>query len=211
MIHSIETPIKPRLGEACSLTRGHVDADTLTLTLHDYEYEQVEDIWTRVEQTSVLVEGTHFSLDAARGLVMLLEHDIWNTLGRWQSADRQEPLLYKGQLKAPHYIQAQFDHYAPAQVTVSVDKRSIVGDGVDALTLTANAEDGSSPVPIAAFNGDGEQFASLSVDGSRELKATLQGMYRLEANRTVLDPTWGLPVYAPAVENGSVTVEVTSA
>jgi hypothetical protein len=212
LIHSVETMVKPRMGEACGLGRGHVDPPTLTLIFHYEELVNIGGTWQAQPRQQVLALGMHFTGNAAAGTLMLLEHPLWETQGRWRAADREEPLLYKGQVKAPQYVAVSFDHYAPEQVEITTDKTSIAGDGSDPLTISVVAEAGTDPVPVAVYNGDGEKVGSIPVSmGQRTITSSHAGTYRLEANRDVMDPTWNLPVFGPAIEHGSVTVEVLSA
>jgi hypothetical protein len=210
LIHSVETMVKPRMGEACGLGRGHVDPPTLTLIFHYEELVNIGGTWQAQPRQQVLALGTHFTGNAAAGTLMLLEHPLWETQGRWRAADREEPLLYKGQVKAPQYIAASFEHYAPAAVTIKTDKSGIVGDGSDPLTITVTCEDQAvSQVPVAVYNGDGEKVGTIQVSGGqRAITSNHAGAYRLEADRDVMDPTWNLPMFGAET---SVMVEVTSA
>lgn len=209
MIHSTKTAVKPRVGQPCSLGRGHVDDATLVLTFHYQELVQ-NGTWQVEPQQQVLVEGVHFGLDAPAGTITLLDHPFWQTQGRWRAADRVEALLYKGQVKHPQRIAAGFDYYASAQVTVLADKAQIIGDGVDALTLTATCEDITViAIPLAVYNGDGEKVGIITVTGgSKAVRSTWKGSYRVTADPDELDPTWNLPVFGAALEDGVAEVEV---
>ena len=207
MIHQRETIIQPRIDQPCSLGVGHVDASSLTAVFH-YE-EQVQGNQPQPRQQE-LVAGAHFTGNAAQGTITLLDDPFWQTDGLWRAADREEPLLYKGQVKAPQYIWASFDYYAPAQVMVTADKKVLAGDGVDELTLTVECEDATvSTIPLAVYNGDVDKVGTLQVTGgSKVIKSTWTGRYRIQADPDQLDPTWNLPVFGMAAENGSVSVEV---
>jgi hypothetical protein len=185
----------------------------LALIFHYQELVNVGGTWQSQPGQQALAEDTHFSLDAAAGTVALLDHPFWSTPGLWRAADREESLLYKGQVKAPQYIAASFEHYAPAAVTVKADKSSIVGDGSDPLTITVTCEDQAvSQVPVAVYNGDGEKVGTIQVSGGqRTITSNHADTYQLEPDRDVMDPTWNLPMFGQAVERGSATVEVTSA
>jgi len=211
MIHSAIVQVKPVLNQPVSLGHPHIIPASLVVIFYYSQLNQVGGIWKGVVQEQILTAGTHFTGNVAQGTITLLPHSFWQQLDRWRAADTVEPLLYKNQVKAPQYVEASFEYYAQAQVTITADKASIAGDGTEPLTLTVSAEDGSSPVPIAVYNGDGAKFATIPVSGSKVVKASLPGVYRFETDRDVLDPTWNLPLYAPALVNGSVTVEVTSA
>jgi len=178
-----------------------------------FHYEELvlaDGVWLAHPCQQALVVGTHFDLDSTNGTVVLLDHPFWQTEGLWRAADREEPLLYKGQVSAPQRIEVTFDYYVPAQVTVQSDKKTLTGDGVDELTLTVTCEDATvGMVPLAVYNGDGDKVGTLQVTGgSKVIKSTWKGHYRIEADRDVIDSTWSLPVFGPALENGSVEVEV---
>ena len=199
MIHAIETTIQPRIGQAISLSRGHVDNLTLTFHYQELIAGQV------VEREQKLTEAVHFSLDAPTGRVTLLSHALWDTMGTWRAGDRSEPLLYKGQVKAPQYIAAAFDYYAPGETVITTDKAQVYQE---ALTLTVTSEvDGDVPV---AIHSDGRKVGAVNVavsGGQGEHSMTVgagvpAGRYTLSADRDVLDPEWSLPLY------GSEGVEV---
>jgi len=199
VIHSLETTIKPRLDQACSLSRGHVD--NLVAAFHYQELigGQV------VEREQALTEAVHFSLDAPTGRITLLTDPFWDTLGTWRAGDREETLLYKGQVKAPQVIAASFDYYAPAEVTITTDKAQVYQEE---LTLTVTSEvDGDV---LIAIHSDGRKVGAVNVavsGGQGEHSMTVgagvpAGRYTLSADRDVLDPEWSLPLY------GSEGVEV---
>ena len=210
MIHQKEVAVTPRVDQPYSLGAGHVDPSSLVAVFHYTELVQVGQLWHPQSRQQTLVVGTHFTGNPAQGAITLLDDSFWQTMGLWRAGDREEPLLYKGQVKAPQYIAASFEYYAPAQVTVQADKQTLTGDGVDELTLTVECEDATvTTVPLAVYNGDGDKVGTLQVTGSTKIiKSTWIGRYRIEADRDVLDPTWNLPVFGPAPENGSVEVEV---
>lgn len=210
MIHSFSVTIKPRIGQASSLGVGNVDAFSLSAVFHYEELVQVGQLWQPQPRQQELVAGTHFTGNPAQGTMTLLDHPFWQTEGLWRAADREEPLLYKGAVKAPQYIEATFDYYAPARVTVTADKQVLIGDGVDELTFTAECEDSSvATIPLAVYDEAGVKVGTLQVTGgSKVIKSTWTGSYSIQADRDQLDPTWNLPVFGQAIENGSVEVEV---
>ena len=210
MIHAREATVKPRVGQPCSLSVGHVDPSSLTAVFHYEELVQVGQLWQPQPRQQALVAGAHFTGSAAKGTITLLGHPFWQILGLWRAADREEPLLYKGQVKAPQRIEVSFNYYAPAQVTVTADKAKIVGDGADELTLTVECEDTMvTTIPLAVYDEGEDKVGVLQVTGgTKVIKSTWKGRYRIEADRDVLDPIWNLPVFGPALENGSLEVEV---
>jgi len=190
---------------------GHVDPSSLVAVFHYGELALVDGIWLAQPRQQALVVGAHFDLDSTNGTVVLLDHPFWQTMGRWQSADLMEPLLYKGQVKAPQYIEVSFDYYAPAQVTVQPGRGgALTGDGVDELALIVECEDEAvGTVPLAVYDEAGTKVGTLQVTGgSKVIKSTWTGRYRIKADPDQLDPAWNLPVFGAAIENDSVEVEV---
>ena len=58
---------------------------------------------------------------------MLIGHELWEKEDHWRVApytrkgkliDRKEPLLYKGQVKHPQYVEATYVHYKPEEVVL---------------------------------------------------------------------------------------------
>ena len=118
---SLENLAKPRIGQAMSLGRGHIDLATLVIEFHYQEKGSTGDIWTTVEHGYVLTEGTHFNLNAREGQITLLPHAFWDSESTWRAGDRIELLLYKGQVKHPQRISAEFEYYTPEPVQVVED------------------------------------------------------------------------------------------
>jgi hypothetical protein len=115
----LNSSIKPRVGRAVSLGRGHIDPATLTLTLHYQEQVESSGVWSRVEREKVLVAGEHFGLNARDGTITLLDHPFWQEESTWRAGGeygRMGPLLYKGQVKHPQYVRAEFEYYVPKSV-----------------------------------------------------------------------------------------------
>jgi len=100
------TEIKPRIGQPMSI--GHSPVSNAMLVFY-YQELIYDEVWETVNRQTPLVEGTHYELDAFLGQVTLLEHSFWDTVGRWRIADREEPLLYKGSVTYPQYIEAVFE------------------------------------------------------------------------------------------------------
>lgn len=189
--------IKPRIGEACSLGRGHVANVALVL----FYSEMVKNgTWEPQARQAPLSEGVHYALDTDRGQVMLLDDSLWATMGRWRAADREEPLLYKGRVTAPQYIEATFDAYEPTEVVISVNKGQVSAED---LTITV---EGAADVPVAIYSGEAK-IGSLIINGSHTMAVRAnvpRGKYSLQPDREVLDPTWNLPQFS----GGSAEVEV---
>lgn len=118
---SIDTLNKPRIGQAMSLGRGHIDPATLTLTFHYQEKQESGGVWSTVDLEQALTEGVHFSLNARDGQITLLPHAFWDSESTWRAGDRTEPLLYKDQVKHPQYISGGFEYYEPESVRVLQD------------------------------------------------------------------------------------------
>jgi hypothetical protein len=155
----MEAAIKPRIGQACSLGRAHVANVALTF----FYVELVKNgNWQQVEQQTPLSEGVHYVLDTARGQVTLLDDPLWQTMGHWRAADREDTLLYKGRVTAPQRIVATFDAYIPTEVVIGVDKTEVSAEN---LTITV---EGGADVPVAIYS-DGSRVGSLVVNGSHRL------------------------------------------
>jgi hypothetical protein len=185
----MEATIKPRIGQACSLSRAHV----ANVTLVFFYVELVKNgNWQEVERQTPLSEGVHYSLDTAKGQVTLLDDPLWQTMGHYRAADREDTLLYKGRVTAPQRIVAIFDAYIPTEVAISVDKTAVSDDD---LTITV---EGSADVPVAIYS-DGSRVGSLVVNGSHVMSVGAnvpRGKYSLEPDRTVLDLGWNLPQFS---------------
>jgi hypothetical protein len=133
-----------------SLGRGHIDPATLVLTFHYQEKQENGGIWSTVDLEQVLIEGTHFSLNARDGQFTLLPHAFWDSESAWRAGDRpNDPLLYKGQVKHPQRISAEFEYYAPEPVQV-VDSLDKFGAGQKVLARRG----GSAPsvIDLGAFS-----------------------------------------------------------
>jgi hypothetical protein len=184
----METEIKPRIGHACSLGRAHIANASLTF----FYSELVKNgNWQEVEQQASLSEGVHYALDTAKGQVTLLDDPLWQTMGHWRAADREDTLLYKGRVTAPQRIVATFNAYIPTEVAISVDKTEVSDDD---LTITV---EGGADVPVAIYS-DGSRIGSLVINGSHVMTVGAnvpRGKYSLQPDRTVLDPIWNLPQF----------------
>jgi len=120
------------MGQPISLQRGNIDPATLKLTFIYSEHIQDKDkVWHHVQDEQELVLNEHYRLDKRRGIIELLNHPFWQQEGLWRTADRREPLLYKGQVKWPQVIMFEYEHYTPQEV-----KESEFREGVD---VTAKA------------------------------------------------------------------------
>jgi hypothetical protein len=199
----------PKIGQAMSLGRSHIDPATPMLTFIYYEYVQ-NGVWVHEERQQVLVENTHFSLDAPRGVITLLAHAFWYTLGLWRAADNQEELLYKGHVKAPQRVEFTFDYYKPADVGITTDKTQIVGDGVEQVIITVYTDEDTEAV-IAVMK-DGEKIGSWTIpitagSGTKTITSTVTGTYTLTADTTVLNAQ-DLPKYQSNIDNPQAIVEV---
>jgi hypothetical protein len=185
----MEAAIKPRIGQACSLGRAHVANVALTF----FYVELVKNgNWQQVEQQTPLSEGVHYVLDTARGQVTLLDDPLWQTMGHWRAADREDTLLYKGRVTAPQRIVATFDAYIPTEVVIGVDKTEVSAEN---LTITV---EGGADVPVAIYS-DGSRVGSLVVNGSHVMTVGAnvpRGKYSLQPDRSVLDPVWNLPQFS---------------
>jgi len=122
------TQLHPRIGRPMSLSVGHIDPDTLTLTFHYQELVR-RGKWHPEHRELELERGTHYQIDRKRGIIQLLDHPFWHTEGYWTVApytrkgrlvDAREPLLYKGQVKHDRgqYVEATFEHYKPEEVVL---------------------------------------------------------------------------------------------
>lgn len=125
---SLNNLAKPRIGQAMSLSRGHIDPATLAVEFHYQEKVDTGGVWATVEHGYVLTEGTHFSLNVRDGTITLLPHAFWQSESTWRAGDRVEPLLYKGSVKHPQRISAEFEYYAPESVQV-IEKLDKFGAG----------------------------------------------------------------------------------
>jgi len=190
MMRSVNTVIKPRLGDAMSLGVSWVDAATLVLTFHYQELVEQVGIWQTVERQQVLVEGQHYSIDEAKGQITLLVDPFWQQEGYWRSApyerhgeiiDQPESLLYKGSVKYPQYIEADFDYWHPSSVIISLDKTQIAGDGADEATVTVTCDDPSvSEVPVA-ITKTGQKIGTMMLPvGEQAITAQVVGRYDLD-------------------------------
>lgn len=187
--------MKPRIGQGMALGKAHVS--NVTAVFHYQEVGQPD-------HEVVLIEGTHYSLDAATGRITLLPHALWDTLGYWRAGDREEPLLYKGQVKSPQDVSVTFDYWEPVAVSISTQKNG------STLTIDVTAdEDGD--IPIAVTNGKKIGSFSVPVSGGAGQHVmtiganVLGGTYTFSADTDVLDPTWNVSAYRT---EKSSTVEV---
>jgi len=106
-----------RIGRPISLHRGYIDPALVTLTFH-YSELVLDGIWVVQERQQILEEGVHYNLSARDGQITLLDHPFWQQEGRWQAADRIEPLLYKGQVQHPQRIEFDYEYYTPIPITL---------------------------------------------------------------------------------------------
>jgi len=104
----MEIEIQPKLARPCAIGRAPVNDVAVTFVYQ----EQREDggVWRSAETQKPLSEGVHYELDAATGRITLLEHGLWLKEGRWRAGDCIEPLLYRGQVKAPQRLVVTFEH-----------------------------------------------------------------------------------------------------
>ena len=98
--------IKPRIGQPMSIRHSPVSDVTLVFYYQELIYDEV---WKFINRQTPLVEDTHYELDAFLGHITLLDHSLWGAVGHWRAADREEPLLYKGAITYPQYIEAVFE------------------------------------------------------------------------------------------------------
>ena len=118
---------KPRIGKSISLQRGHLDTGTLTLTFIYHEHKHDGKLWREIEQQQVLIQNQHYRIDKRRGVIELLNHSFWETMGLWRAADCIDPLLYKGQVKHPQRLEFSYEHFAPEEVEVMGEKNPVTG------------------------------------------------------------------------------------
>jgi hypothetical protein len=167
---SLENLAKPRIGQAMSLGRGHIDPATLVLTFHYQENQQNGGTWSTVDLEQELTEGTHYSLNARDGQITLLPHAFWQSESTWRAGDRVEPLLYKGRVKHPQRIDAAFEYYEPEPVTMLKDLTPLGASGRKALVNRAGAAilldlDTPSSEAQARLGYSVPQFAEAIPDG----------------------------------------------
>jgi len=117
---SLDSLNKPRIGQAMSLGRGHIDPDPtkFTFTFHYQARQESGGVWFTVDLEQELTEGVHYSLNVRDGTITLLPHAFWDSESTWRAGDRIEPLLYKDRVKHPQYISGSFEYYEPESVEV---------------------------------------------------------------------------------------------
>jgi len=101
-----------------SLQRSNIDPAIITLTFHYEELTPTDGIWIVEPRQQVLEEGIHYSLDARKGQIILLAHPFWQQIGYWRVNDRQEPLLYKGQVQHPQRIEFSYEYHRPEEIVL---------------------------------------------------------------------------------------------
>ena len=136
---SLENPAKPRIGQAMSLGRGHIDPATGQVELHYQEKVDTGWTWATVEHGYVLTEGTHYDLNSRDGQITLLPHAFWDSESTWTPGDRVEPLLYKGAVKHPQRISATFEYFKPEPVEVLKDMTAFGAPSQTKLVKRNNA------------------------------------------------------------------------
>lgn len=97
------TKIAPRIGRPMSIGHSPVSGAVLVFYYQELIYDEV---WKWVNRQIPLIEGTHYELDAFSGRITLLDHSLWDTIGHWRAADREDSLLYKRAVAYPQYIEA---------------------------------------------------------------------------------------------------------
>ena len=131
---SLESLNKPRIAQAMSLGRGHIDPATIDLMFHYQEKQENGGVWSTVALEQELTEGIHYSLNARGGQITLLPHTFWDSESTWRAGDRpDDPLLYKGWVKHPQRISAQFEYFAPESVELLKDMTQFGAGGRSAL------------------------------------------------------------------------------
>ena len=211
------TRMHPQLNRAMALGVTWVDATTLSLTFHYQELVEQGGFWQVEARQQVLVEGQHYSVDEARGQITLLDDPFWQQDGYWRSApyerrgqiiDQPEPLLYKGLVKQPQYIEANFEYWRPGNVTMLLNKTQISGDGVDEVVVTVECDDpGVSEVPIAITRA-GTKIGTMTMPvGEQAITARVAGWYNLDTDHDDKDEL-GRSRFTQQEESPAACVEV---
>lgn len=178
--------IKPRLGREMAL-----GCSLVSNVIATFYYQEVG----QPEHQDVLVENTHYSLADRTGQIELLPHALWDTMGYWRAGDREETLLYKGQVKAPQRVEVSFDFFDPVDVTLG---GSLVGSTLT-IDLTAEAD---GDVVLAAYGAEGKiGTLTVAVAGGVGQHVMTIGAnvpadaYTITTDPDTLDPAWGVPTH----------------
>jgi len=121
---------------------------------------------------------------------------------------REGTVAYVGEGAPGPYLFA-FDHFAPAEVTVTADKAQITADGVEQVILTVRCEDVLETIVTLAVYCDDKKIGTFDVAvtngaGSAAKTIAVLGTYVYRADRDTLDATWGITKFSDA---GAAIVE----